>query len=61
MEYDHPARTNLVIFSVLIVLWLSLREYWFAALWFGIMLIRMWGMREGGGLRRRMQQKYGWE
>ena len=61
MEYVNPVRFNLIVFSVLIALWLVVQEYLFAVLWLGIMLLRLWGMRRGGYLRRQMQRKYGWE
>ena len=60
-EYDQPvAATLLVLVPVALVL-LVTYGFWFALVFTAIIPTRLWGLSEGGYIRRRYQRKYGWD
>ena len=60
-EYDDPVTWNAVTLGTIALLSLVFADYWLALMTGAIILIRIWGMRSGGYIRRRYQRKYGWD
>ncbi|NQV05573.1 hypothetical protein HQ535_03405 [bacterium] len=60
-EYDDPVKWNVVPLAPVALLSLFTGDYWLAILIAGVLMLRLWGMRENGYLRRGYQKRYGWD
>jgi hypothetical protein len=60
-EYDDPVTWNAVPLGTIALFSVLFADYRFALMVGAVILIRIWGMRPGGYIRRRYQRKYGWD
>jgi len=60
-EYDQPVAATLLVLVPVALVFLVTSGFWFALVFMAIIPVRVWGLSEGGYIRRRYPRKHGWD